>query len=67
MQITTQLDTLYIIYILLLLIQVLAIICISRHNSWFKRTLIYFDTDTQSATFQCNPLCQATKRHLNNS
>ena len=25
----------------------------------FKRTLIYFDTET-------NPVCQASKRHLNN-
>ena len=33
----------------------------------FKRTLIYFDTDTQYANFWGNPLCQATKRHLNNS
>ena len=33
----------------------------------FKRTLIYYDTDTKSAIFRGNPLCQATKRHLNNS
>ena len=32
----------------------------------FKRTLIYFDTDTQYANFQGNPLRQATKWHLNN-
>ena len=32
----------------------------------FKRTLIYFDMDTQYAHFQGNPLCQATKWHLNN-
>ena len=32
----------------------------------FKRTLIYFDADTQYANFRGNPLCQATKRHLNN-
>ena len=30
----------------------------------FKRTLIYFDTNTQYANFGGNPLCQATKRHL---
>ena len=30
----------------------------------FKRTLIYFDTDTQYANFWRNALCQATKRHL---
>ena len=34
----------------------------------FNRTLIYYDTDTQSANFRGNPLRQATKkRHLNNS
>ena len=33
----------------------------------FKRTLIYYDTDTQYAHFQENPRCHATKRHLNNS
>ena len=32
----------------------------------FKRTLIYFNTDTQYAHFQENPLYEATKRHLNN-
>ena len=32
----------------------------------FKRTLIYFDTDTQNGNFQGNLLYQATKRHLNN-
>ena len=32
----------------------------------FKRTLIYFNTDTQYAHFRGNPLYQATKRHLNN-
>ena len=31
----------------------------------FKRTLIYYDIDTQSANFWGNPLRQATKRHLN--
>ena len=31
----------------------------------FKRTLIYFDTDIHYAHFRGNPLCQATKRHLN--
>ena len=30
----------------------------------FKRTLIYYDTDTQSSNFWGNPLCQTTKRHL---
>ena len=33
----------------------------------FKRTLIYFNTNTQYATFRENPLYQATKRHLNNN
>ena len=33
----------------------------------FKRTLIYYDTDTQSAKFRGSPPCQATKRHLSNS
>ena len=32
----------------------------------FKRMLIYFDMDTQYEHFRGNPLCQATKRHLNN-
>jgi len=27
----------------------------------FKRTLIYLDTNTQSANFRGNPLCQATE------
>ena len=27
----------------------------------YKRTLIYYDTDTQSANFRANPLRQATK------
>ena len=30
----------------------------------FKRTLISFNTDTQYAHFQGNPLYQATKQHL---
>ena len=30
----------------------------------FKRVLIYYDTDTQRASFLVNPLHQATKRHL---
>ena len=30
----------------------------------FKRTLIYFNTDTQYANFRGNPLYQTTKRHL---
>ena len=34
----------------------------------FKRTLInHYDADTQSAKFRGNHLCQATKRHFNNS
>ena len=32
----------------------------------FKRTLIYFYTDTQYANYRGNPLYQATKRHFNN-
>ena len=39
---------------------------IQTHKT-FKTVLIYCDTDTQSAYFQGNPLCQATKQHLNNS
>ena len=31
----------------------------------FKRTLICYDTNTQSANLRGNPLCQSTKRHLN--
>ena len=31
------------------------------------RMLTYCDTDTQSANFQSNPLCQAPKQHLSNS
>ena len=27
--------------------------------------LLYYDTDTQYGNFQGNPLCRATKRHLN--
>ena len=30
----------------------------------YKRMLIYCDTDTKSAIFRGNPLCQAAKRHL---
>ena len=30
----------------------------------FKRTLIYFNTDTQYTNFRGNPFYQATKRHL---
>ena len=33
----------------------------------FKRTLIYYNRDTQSANVRGNPLRQATKRYLNNS
>ena len=32
----------------------------------FIRTLIYYDTDTQSTNFRGDPLCQVTKQHLNN-
>ena len=33
-----------------------------------ERLIIYYDTAyTQSANFRGNLLCQATKRHLNNS
>ena len=39
---------------------------LSKHKKRFKRPLIYFDTDTQYANFPGNPLCQATKRRLNN-
>ena len=41
-------------------------VCVQTHKS-FKRTLIYYDTDTQSANFWSNPLCQATKQHLNSN
>ena len=34
----------------------------------FKRTLVYFNTDTQyDANFRGNPLYQATKRQVNNT
>ena len=36
----------------------------TQTHTKFKTTLIYYDTDTQSANFRGNPLCQATKRHL---
>ena len=39
---------------------------IQTHKT-FKTMLIYCDTDTQSAHFQGNPLCHATKWHLNDS
>ena len=35
-----------------------------KHKKSRKRTLIYFNTDTQYAKFRENPLYQATKRHL---
>ena len=37
----------------------------SKHKK-VQANLTDFDTDTQYATFRENPLCQATKRHLNN-
>ena len=37
------------------------------NTKWFKRTLIYYDTDAQYANFRGNSLRQATKQHLNNS
>ena len=33
----------------------------------FNRTLIYLDTNTQSAHFRASPLCQATKKENNNN
>ena len=36
---------------------------IDPNTARFKRTLIYFNTDTQYANFRGNPLYQATKRH----
>ena len=39
---------------------------IDSNTKRFKRTLIYFNTDTQDANFGGNPLCQAPKRHLYN-
>ena len=38
----------------------------SEHTK-VKRTLIYYDTVTQSANYCGKPLRQATKRHVNNS
>ena len=35
-----------------------------RNTKKLKRTLIYYDMDTQYANFRGNPLRQATKRHL---
>ena len=40
--------------------------CDNANTKRFKRTLIYFNTDTQYANFRGNPFCQTTKRHLNN-
>ena len=41
--------------------------CVHHPNTKrFKKTFIYFSTDTQCAHFQGNPLYQATKRHLTN-
>ena len=36
-------------------------------NKKQKKTLIYYDTNTQSGNIGGSPLCQATKQHLNNS
>ena len=36
------------------------------NTKMFKRTLIYYDTDTQYSYFRGSPLRQATKRHMNN-
>ena len=38
-----------------------------QNTKRFKPTLIFSDTDTQYANFRGNPLCQTSKRHLNNS
>ena len=38
----------------------------NQNTKRFKRTLIYFDTDTQYANCRGNSLCQSTKRYLNN-
>ena len=35
-----------------------------QNTKRFKRTLVYFDTNTQYAHFRGNALCQATKWHL---
>ena len=40
---------------------------LAANTKMFKRTLIYYDTDTQYAHFGGNPLHHATNRHLNNS
>ena len=42
------------------------VVFVDPNTKRFKRTLIYFNTDTQYANIWGNPLCQATKRHLNN-
>ena len=54
-----------IIIIILLLVLLLAfqIMIFSTNTKSFKRTLIYFDTDTQYANFRGNLRCQATKKH----
>ena len=39
----------------------------SKHMNESNRTLIYDDTDTQSANLRGNSLRQTTERHLNNS
>ena len=40
---------------------------INQTRKGLKRRLIYYDTNTQSAKVRGNPICQVTKRHLNNS
>ena len=37
---------------------------INQTQKGFKRMLIYYDTNTQSANFRGNPLCQVTKTTL---
>ena len=37
---------------------------LGKRDTRFKRTLIYKNTNTQSANIRGNPLCQGTKRHL---
>ena len=37
---------------------------LTQAHKRFKRTRIYYDTDTQYANFRGNPLCHATRRHF---
>ena len=52
------------LYFLILVVVLTVTQDTSQTHKRFRRTLIYQDTNTQSAHFRGNPLCQATKLHL---